>query len=132
MRFLLDTNTCIAVMRHEATAIARMSAVVPMDCAISTITAYELFTGIAKCADPLREGAKVEKLLRTVHKLSFDLAAAGKAGEIRANLEARGLTIGPYDLLLAGHAVATALVLVTGNTREFSRVGGLRLENWGR
>lgn len=130
MRYLLDTNTCIAVMRNEPAAVARMSAITPMDCAVSTITAYELFTGVAKCSDPSREGTKVEKLLRTVRKLPFDLAAASKAAEIRANLESRGSTIGPYDLLLAGHAIAAGLLLVTANTGEFSRVVGLALENW--
>jgi tRNA(fMet)-specific endonuclease VapC len=101
-----------------------------MDCAVSTITAYELFTGVAKCSDPPRENAKVEKLLNTVHMLPFDAAAAIEAGKIRADLESRGSTIGPYDILLAGHAIAAGLVLVTANTGEFSRVAGLALESW--
>lgn len=97
---------------------------------ISTITAYELFTGVAKCADPPRERAKVEGLLNTVCQLPFDAAAAGEAAWIRAALEATGQTIGPYDLLLAGHALSLRLVLVTNNTAEFARVVGLALENW--
>jgi len=129
MRYLLDTNTCIAVMRGVPTATLRMSAVAPLDCVVSTISAYELFTGIAKCSDPLREGAKVEKLLKTVHVSPFDRTAANEAGKIRAELESRGSVIGPYDLLLAGHAISAGLVLVTANTSEFSRVTGLILEN---
>jgi len=130
MHYLLDTNTCIAMMRNEPATIARLAIVAPMDCAVSTITAYELFTGVAKCSNPSRENAKVEKLLKTVHIIPFDTTAANEAGKIRADLESRGSTIGLYDILLAGHAIAGGLVLVTANTGEFSRVAGLGLENW--
>ncbi len=130
MRYLLDTNTCIAVMRNEPAAVARMSAAAPLDCAVSTVTAYELFTGVAKCSNPQKEGAKVQKLLQTVVETPFGMAAAQKAGEVRADLESRGLMIGPYDVLLAGHALAAALILVTANINEFKRVVGLALENW--
>jgi tRNA(fMet)-specific endonuclease VapC len=130
MRYLLDTNTCISVMRNERSAVARMSAVSPGDCAISTITSYELYTGVEKCSDPVRERTKVEALLKAVHTLPFDLAAARRAAGIRAALESQGRPIGPYDVLLAGHAVAAGLVLVTANTAELTRVAALALENW--
>jgi tRNA(fMet)-specific endonuclease VapC len=107
-----------------------MVAVAPLDCAVSTVTAYELFTGVAKCSDPRREGAKVAKLLQSVVRVTFGIAAARKAGEIRADLESRGSVIGPYDILLAGHAISAGLILVTANVGEFSRVTGLTLENW--
>jgi predicted nucleic acid-binding protein len=55
VRYLLDTNTCIAAMRNDALVVTRMAALTPGDCAISTITSYELYTGIAKCADPAKE-----------------------------------------------------------------------------
>lgn len=132
MRYLLDTNTCISVMRNEPPVVARMSATSPGDCAISTITSYELYTGVAKCSDPRREGAKVATLLRTVHALPFDSAAAKEAARIRAELESQGCPIGPYDVLLAGHAVAAGLILVSANTAEFSRVAGLVVENWSK
>ena len=82
MHYLLDTNTCIAVMRNEPATIARLATVAPVECAVSTITAYELFTGVAKCSDSSRENAKVEKLLKTVHIIPFDAAAASEAGKI--------------------------------------------------
>jgi tRNA(fMet)-specific endonuclease VapC len=129
-RYLLDTNTCIAMLRNHATVIQRAAAVTPGDCSISTITSYELHTGVEKCADPTKERAKVELLLRTLTELPFESAAAREAARIRALLESRGQSIGPYDLLLAGHALALALILVTANTQEFSRVPGLVLENW--
>ena len=107
-----------------------MAAVSPGDCAISTITSYELYTGIEKCADPAKERSKVDLLLATIHQLAFDVPAAREAGRLRAWLESQGRTIGPYDILLAGHALAAGLVLVTANTGEFSRVPALKLEDW--
>ena len=71
MRHLLDTNTCIGVMRNEPAVVARMSAASPGDFAISTITSYELYTGVEKCSDPSREATKVGTLLRTVHSLAL-------------------------------------------------------------
>ena len=130
MQYLLDTNACIAVMRKAPLAVQRMSAVAPDDCGISTITSYELYTGIEKCSNPIKERAKFDLLLQTVHEFSFDTAAASEAARIRALLEAQGQPIGPYDVLLAGHALALSLILVTANEREFSRVPGLSTENW--
>lgn len=130
MRYLLDTNTCIAVMRQNLTVIKRLSALSPSDCAIATITSYELFTGVEKCADPIRERSKIESLLTTVCQIVFDVAAAQEAARIRALLEVQGCMIGPYDILLAGHALAVGLIMVSANTGEFSRVPELILENW--
>jgi len=130
LRYLLDSNTCIAVMRNHPTAVQRMAAVHPDDCAISTSTSYELYTGIEKCAKPAKERAKVDLLLRTVHQLPFEPEAAKEAGRVRAFLESRGQMIGPYDILLAGQALANSLILVTANTGEFARVPGVNLENW--
>ena len=130
MRYLLDTNTCIAVMRHDALVLQRMAAVAPTECAISTITTYELYTGIEKCAAPAKEFAKVNLLLATVSELGFDEQAAREAARIRALLESQGCMIGAYDVLLAGHARSARLTLVSANTGEFSRVPALSLENW--
>ena len=98
--------------------------------AISTITAYELYTGVEKCADPAREKSKVELLLTTILPLSFDGAAGQAAARVRAALEVVGQPIGPYDTLLAGQAIASGLTLVTSNLREFGRVAGLAVEDW--
>ena len=130
MRYLLDTNTCIAVMRHHAAVLQRLSAVAPADCAISSITTYELYTGIEKCADPAKEQAKVDLLLATMSELVFDGPAGREAGRIRARLESQGRMIGAYDVLLAGQARSAGLTLVTANVGEFSRVPGLNWEDW--
>ena len=107
-----------------------ISAASPAECAISTITSYELYTGVEKCADPRREATKVARLLQTVHTLPFDSVAAQRAAQTRAKLEFEGCPIGPYDVLLAGHAPAAGLILVTSNTAEFTRVAGLAIEDW--
>ena len=130
MQYLLDTNTCISAMRSHPNVVKRMSATAPRDCVVSTITSYELHTGVAKCAAPAKEQAKVGLLLKTVVELPFDQAAAREAGRIRGLLETQGQMIGPYDVLLAGHALATGLTLITANTGEFRRVPGLTVENW--
>jgi tRNA(fMet)-specific endonuclease VapC len=130
MLYLLDTNTCIAAMRNHPLVVQTMASHAPGDCAISTITAYELYTGVAKCSNPGRERSKVDLLLGIVSELPFDEDAAKEAARIRAALESQGKMIGPYDVLLAGHALATGLTLVTDNSKEFTRVPGLQLENW--
>lgn len=130
MLYLLDTNTCIAAMRNDASVVSRLSSLSPGDCAISTITSYELATGVAKCAQPANEAAKVKLLLTTIAQVAFDANAALEAGRIRGLLESQGRMIGPYDILLAGHALSLGLILVTGNTGEFSRVPALQTENW--
>jgi tRNA(fMet)-specific endonuclease VapC len=107
-----------------------MAAVAPGDCAISTVTSYELFTGVEKCSQPAKERTKVELLLKTVQELPFESRAAKESARIRALLESQGQPIGPYDVLLAGQALAGSLILVTANTGEFSRIPGLPLENW--
>jgi tRNA(fMet)-specific endonuclease VapC len=130
MRYLLDTNACIAVMRNDAKVLQHLSSVAPGDCAVSTITSYELYTGVEKCARPAAERVKVDLLLTTVQQVEFGARGAQEAAHIRAALEAQGQTIGPYDLLLAGHALSLGLILVSANTKEFSRVSGLVVENW--
>ena len=93
------------------------------------MTAYELYTGIEKCSNPAKEHSRVQLLLATVLELPFNPEAARRA-IVRALLESRGQVIGPYDLLLAGQALADSQILVTANTKDFSRVPGLPVENW--
>jgi tRNA(fMet)-specific endonuclease VapC len=130
MRYLLDSNVCIAAMRGNPHVIARLQAVSASECVISTITSFELFTGVEKCSKPADERAKVQLLLDLVAQLGFETSAAREAAAIRASLESHGQTIGPYDLLLAGQAVAAKLILVTNNTKEFGRISALRIEDW--
>lgn len=130
MPYLLDTDPCIAIMRSEPAVIAELSSRNPSDCAVSTVTVYELFTGVEKCSDPAGERAKVDTLLNAMTIIAFDRTAAEEAGRIRATLESAGQPIGPYDTLIAAQARIRGLTLVTSNTGEFSRVAGLPIENW--
>ena len=130
MLYLLDTNVCIGALRNVASVVAKITEQSLGDCAISTITAYELHLGIGKCARPVEEAAKLEKMLARLKVLPFDEPAARDAAEIRAVLERSGKSIGPYDLLIAGHARVLDLTLVTANVTEFSRVPRLAIEDW--
>jgi tRNA(fMet)-specific endonuclease VapC len=84
MQYLLDTNTCIAAMRNHPKVIARLATVSPADCAVSTITMFELYTGVEKCANPSRERAKVDAVVQTFPELPFDAMAALQAAWVRA------------------------------------------------
>ena len=130
MKVLLDTDVCIVATRGHIGVIRQMARLAPDDCVVSVISVYELFVGVAKSRDPDYERARGDRLLATVWVAILDEAAAQRAAEIRADLERRGNVCGPCDMLLAGHALSLGASLVTGNVREFSRVAGLRVENW--
>ena len=130
MTHLLDTNVCVAVLRGVRAVHRKMQSLSPRDLGISSVTLYELQAGVGRCRDPKTEGGKVALFLRPLRLLAFDRDAALHAARVRCQLEKTGTLIGPYDLLLAGHALALDLVLVTRNVAEFGRVDGLRLENW--
>ena len=132
-KWLLDTNAVIAlVTRRSEPLLRRVEAAEPGALAVCSIVAHELYFGAYR-------SQKVEFNLETLRLLFTDLEIldldredARAAGEIRATLARRGTPIGPYDLLIAGQALARGLPLVTNNTAEFERIIGLRLEDWTR
>ena len=131
MRYLLDTNICIYLIKNRpATILARFSQHEPKDVAISTITLFELQYGIEKSQYQERSHKALAKFLSPLNVLGLNRHAAMEAAAIRAQLEKNGLPIGPYDLLIAGVARSRDMVLVTNNTKEFGRIDGLALENW--
>lgn len=130
MRFLLDTNVCIAALKGHKTVCENLEQLSPKDCAVSTITVLELLTGVFKCREPDRQLPKVQRFLSVLYILPFDDAAASSAANLRANLESNGTKIDPYDTLIAGHALTTNLTIVTHNTKEFSRVKNLTVQDW--
>ena len=132
MKYLLDTNFCIAVLLGQESATVQLRSILPNECAVSVISVYELWTGVEKCRKPQVEQDKLERFLSTISVIPFDEDSARRTSMIRADLERNGNSIGPYDLLLAGHAVALGLVLITRNTGEFSRVNGLAIADWER
>ncbi len=127
---MLDTDLCIRLLRDRPQSLrARFNAEAETLC-ISVITLNELLHGAAKSARPSEYRRAVETLAARLTTLAFDAEAAAQAGEISAELEAQGQPIGPYDTLIAGHARSRGLIVITGNLREFSRVAGLRAEDW--
>lgn len=109
---------------------SRLSQVSPDDCAISMVSVYELLVGVGKSEMPAENTIKLQRFLDELHVLPFDFASAQRAAEVRVTLGNEGLVIGPYDLQIAGQALAFGLVCVTCNTREFGRVEGLCCEDW--
>jgi tRNA(fMet)-specific endonuclease VapC len=97
---------------------------------VSVVTIYELRTGVEKCRRPNVELEKLVRFLEPFHVVPFNQDCANETARIRANLERRGKSIGPYDLLLAGQASAFQMTLITHNTGEFSRVEGLTIADW--
>lgn len=130
LRWLLDTNLCIRVLRDRPAGLReRFNREADALC-ISTIVLTELLYGAEKSARPAENRRAVEQFAARLTLLPFDDAAAAHAANIRATLERQGLPIGGYDVLIAGHARSRGLVVVTGNLREFNRVEGLRSEDW--
>lgn len=128
--YLLDTNIISDVIRSpDGPAARRIEQVGPKKIFTSIIVAAELRYGCAKKGSP-KLHAKVEGILATIPLLPMDIPADADYGGIRAELEAAGQPIGMNDLLIAAHAYALDLTLVTDNTREFSRIRGLKVENW--
>ncbi|HEV7455804.1 MAG TPA: type II toxin-antitoxin system VapC family toxin [Roseococcus sp.] len=129
MGYLLDTNAVIAVLKDADSPVgARLRREAPGEVFVSAIVLHELFYGAFKSARVERNVALVERLRFGV--LEFSAEDARAAGRVRAALAAKGTPIGPYDVLIAGQAVARGLVLVTGNRGEFERVDGLSVEDW--
>ena len=131
MRYLLDTDTCSFIMRSRAGALwDRLDQLEERSAAISVITLGELQFGALLKPQATRIAAQLEKLLRCLPVLPLNPDTCTHYGRIRSDLQRQGKPIGPNDLWIAAHAVAHQLTLVTNNTREFARVGGLKLENW--
>ena len=128
--FLLDTDTCVDVLRGLRRVLQRLQALSPDDCSVSSITAFELYAGTLLSAHPEREQAKVERFLEQLTVIAFDRVAAQHAASIRIELQRNGSTIGAYDLLIAAEARRSGFILVSSNNREFGRIPNLRLESW--
>jgi tRNA(fMet)-specific endonuclease VapC len=129
MRYLLDANAVIGLLNDTTSKTAqRARRERPGDVAVSAIVAHELFYGAFKSRRAAQNLALIDALQFVV--LEFDKEDARQAGQVRAVLAAKGTPIGPYDVLIAGQAVARDMILVTHNAQEFERVEGLRFEDW--
>jgi tRNA(fMet)-specific endonuclease VapC len=131
--YLLDTNICVFVMNERPPQVrARMAAMTATGkkLAISSVTFHELQYGIANSVQKAQNQKRLDRFVAGLDVLDFGQTAAARAADQRARLKKLGQPIGPYDLLIAGHALALNAVLVTNNTGEFGRVAGLTIEDW--
>jgi tRNA(fMet)-specific endonuclease VapC len=129
--YLLDTNVCVRYLNGRSLAIReRLQATNAEDIVVCSVVKAELFYGAMKSNTPQRTLANQQQFLDLFRSLPFDDEAATVYGRIRAHLAALGTPIGANDLQIAAIALTHNLILVTHNTREFSRVPGLRLEDW--
>jgi len=127
---LLDTNICIYLINaRPPEVLARFHRFRLGEIGVSSVVAAELAYGVAKSGSA-RNRSALEMFLAPLEILPFDDKAFWTYGDLRADLERQGKSIGAMDTLIAAHALSLDAVLVTNNTREFARVGGLRLENW--
>ena len=134
MSYMLDTNICIYIINNKPKAVFdRFLALGESERAyISAISVAELFYGLGKSASPKKEQNKLAliKFLSPLEVAHFDDRAAIEYGSIRTKLEKSGNIISANDLFIAAHAISLGATLVTNNTKEFERVGDLKLENW--
>jgi len=129
VRYLLDTNALVQVLRGPGSSVeSRLRTLQPDDVGVSAVVMHELYYGAFRSERPESNLAVVEEIGLTVVELARE--DAREAGRLRATLAAAGLPIGPFDVLIAGQAVARGLTLVTRNTREFARVDGLAVQDW--
>lgn len=127
--FLLDTDIAIELTRKRDQNL-RARAAAESGLALSAVTVFELRFGADNSVDPSANHAGVDELIGIIEPISFDARAARHAGHIRLALQRRGIPIGAYDTLIAGHARSLGMTLVTRNVREFERVPGLLVEVW--
>ncbi len=131
MRYLLDTNIVIFVLKdHACVAAKRLKAADVTDIAICSVVEGELYTGARKYGNPARRMATLVEMLAIYPSLPFDSACVPEYARIRDHLERQGSRIGANDLLIAAIALTHDLAVVTNNTDEFNRIPGLRVEDW--
>lgn len=130
MRWMLDTDTCIAIVKKHPAALKKLRGKSIGQVGISSITLGELAFGADKSNRRNDAHEALREFVLALEIVAFDEDAAMQYGAVRAALAGRGKPIGPLDTLIAAHAMAVDATLVTHNTREFSQVKGLRLEDW--
>ena len=133
MRYMLDTNICIYVIRKkDPSVLRRLRRTRVGDTCISSITLSELEYGVSKSSRPAQNKLALAEFLAPVEVVPYDDMAAQEYGQLRAYLERQGTPIGSLDMLIAAHALALKCALVTSNEDEFRRVPHLRVQNWAR
>lgn len=131
MKYMLDTNMCIYIIkRHPTNVLKKFTTLDVGDVCISSITLAELMHGVQKSHHQQKNKAALEEFTSPLEVIPFDEETASHYGHIRAYLEKKGISIGPLDMMIAAHAQCLSSILVTNNKKEFSRVPHLKIEDW--
>lgn len=130
LKYMLDTNIIIYTINNRPDHIRTLFKQHEEQICISTVTLGELVFGAEHSKQVERNLSDIKAMTARLEVLPYENNAAYQFGQIRAELYRTGQPIGPYDMMIAGHARATGLILVTNNLKEFTRVPGLLLENW--
>jgi len=130
VKWMLDTDTCIAVIKKHPVALKKLSGKSIGQVGLSSITLGELAFGADKSSRPKDAHEALREFLLALEIAAFDDQSAMTYGEVRASLARGGKPIGPLDTLIGSHARSLDVILVTHNTREFARIEDLRLEDW--
>ena len=130
LKYMLDTNIVIYIIKRRPIEVLTQFNNHQGQLCISSVTLAELIHGVEKSERPAHNLKQVEDFISRLEVLDYQSGAAFHYGEIRANLEKKGTTIGVNDLHIAGHARSEGLIIVTNNLKEFEHVEGLRCENW--
>ncbi len=131
MRFMLDTDTCIALIKRKpASILSRLTALAPGEAGLSAVTLAELRYGVAKNSKREANGQALDEFLLPLEVADFDEPAAAVTGAVRTALEKAGTPIGPLDTLIGAHALSLGAALVSHNLREFRRIPGLTVVDW--
>ena len=131
MKYMLDTDICVYVIREKPQGVLRrLRRTDVRDVCVSAVTLSELEYGVSRSSRPDRNKMALAGFLAPIGVVPYDDMAAREYGGLRAHLEKAGMPIGSLDTLIAAHALALECTLVTNNDREFSRVPRLRVQNW--
>jgi tRNA(fMet)-specific endonuclease VapC len=130
LTYMLDTNICIYVMKNYPLSLQEKFNSLAEQLCISSITLGELHYGAEKSARRAENLVAIEHFVARLDVLPFEANAAAHYGQVRAELELMGTPCGPHDMQIGGHARSEGLIVVTNNMREFSRMPGIRVENW--
>ena len=131
MKYLLDTNVCIQILKGDSDRIKSKIATIPNEkISIPSVVRYELFYGAYKSNNQEKTLSRIIEFLDTFDTAEFNDDVAQVCGKIRASLEKKGKPIGPYDLMIAATAMKNDFVLISNNTREFHRIENIKLEDW--
>ena len=126
--YCLDTDIMIEYLRANPLVVKQMQSL--NDICITPITILELFYGVHRSSQVEKRGKQVKELLASVNVLSFSVSVYEQFGKIKAGLTEKGKLVDNFDLVIASFCIVNGCVLVTNNIKHFSKIDGLKLENW--